>query len=545
MAGKLYVTDSPVIQKMIEREGGEWVSIQGISTYRERNDKKSSAVKPLPDRMILLKPEQIIDGSFLSVFESVIEEEKRRNALLINAFSPSEKGSILFQLFLQYSGFEESGLCKRNRYFGEADGRERSINLSEKKRAAEAMKIWLWTKRTVNSEVTKILDQSGFAVDYDLFQIPLCAEIENRRKEITDFVCGTQSQLSAKGRIGDTVLTLQLCDETGKILQAPEYEMKGLEGSVHTGKVIRETRTERTFMPPQPYDFLSLLQDLETEVIRPADAEEYLMKMYAEGFTNYPLSGERKVNQALLGRMAKKQDLSFFSGRKKEWNPLTTDIDCEKKETAGGIVMLHHPNLEDLYDQAVDKEKPVLDLLIRRQLAILSQPAKIEVVDILIEAEGYHFTGKIERLAKGGWRSDSYGELEQDTELYLDREVSLSAFEVVNEPMPKLYTVSSLITFLRIHAIDNDCIFDILHSIGLPQPGYIGYYDGKYLLRRADRERIEKLPDCIKSLSLATDLLAEVQRVRNGKIGAEQYMEMVKKSLAKIEEEIKRSAVRT
>ena len=539
MGGRLFVTDSKEVSKAIQRVSEtRWDGINGKSCYLEAKVKEKNPTM----RILELKPEKIIDGSFMEEYRNILDEEMRDNKTLINAFSPTERGNLLYELFLQHSGIEDQGDLCRKRYAAEPIRQIFPINNAERKRDAEVMKLELWAKRTINAEITRQLRSLGLYADYDLLLIPVYAELERRRLKITNFVPDHITGLLSNCAVKNSNLSMCLCDQNGKKLTGTQDLFNRFKDTVIQGKVIQEKRSTRQITPPLLYDFLSLVQDLEFSNFYFSDIRECLDTFYMNGFINYPYSGERKINQTVQEQMASKEEILALYGRKEEWNPIVYGLPCEKKETAGGIMVLHHAGLPELFQTDTSIEKQIIERLLRRQIAITSQPAKVETVSVLVKAGEYYFTGEREFLVHGGWRTEAYDESEQKSETYLDAPVCLSDFALEYQVQPKLYTAAGLITFLRIHGITNDTIVEVLSTLGKGANSYANNYKGQYIVRQADRKTMKQLPECLLSLNLATELLADLQRVKSERLSPDQFMERVRQRISEIEKEIQKGA---
>ena len=541
---RLYITDNPKIALMLTREG-DWRVSKELPTLYERKTDSGRMVKL--EQVAELRPESIIDGSFKSQWGMFFHSVKQSQIEIINSFSPSQKGNLLYQLFLYDTGLMDTGNRKRLRYLGEDEYTEVALNGEKPGKEALMLRLRQWSREYISKAITENLYQAGINLEYDMYLTPIYAQIEQRRIEIENFeeIGNGEETFQATMQIGNVPFTITLCDKNGKPVQLHKNQAIKLEREIHEGFIVSvsEKQKRKEISKVQPYDFLSLLQDLSESNVRISELMEILSSFYANGYISYPFAMERKLSRAVYESAADLHDLSFLPNQdQRDWLPASFRVSAERMETAGGIVVMKNSRLENLYEGASEKEKIVFSRLLEKQLALFSTPKKVYETEVIIKAGDYFFKGILPKAIES--EIEQYCSLNENRDNQ-EKKVALQSVKPVpvKIKMPEPYTAAGLVTYLRIHAFRNVHIMEILDELDCGRFGQITYlnnYDGYYLVRKGDRKIIGNLSASLRGFSLAESIDLFLQQFQDGKLSENEYIQKVKELVYAIRKRIER-----
>lgn len=534
MSQIICVTDSKEIRQALT-SSEKWKKVKD----EERIYEREPMAKQYSDTYLIeLREEEVVDGSFTRSCGEFLERFRdKENLFIVNSFSPTERGNALFTLFMKYSGLRGVVKNQRKRYIQEKDSIPMNANEDEAENKAEALKLWIWAKRTINYEIGTILSKKydSIDVDYDMSLMPLYKEIEQKRKNTVSFE-GGMKRCVATLNFEEIETEAELCEVDGNGRFINGFEKSDI--SCHAVETVSQEIKNYTLTQPEPMDILSLITELKDAPIRLGEIVEILMSLYAEGIISYPLSCEKKLNKCLVDKMATLSDLSCLDEGKGKWNPISRTPSSEAKDAAGGIVILKNSNLTEITGNMLENERLIWGKLLQRQVAMLSQPVKIREFNLQLKSGDMIFNTIIKaEISDDGRKTLHNGKVFKFDEL-IKKEAYISDFREEELNKPTLCTAANLITYLRIHAVANEYILEILRA--LDKSRYINFYAGVYLVRESDRDFINSLPAYLTDMTLLTYVLAEVQKVQKAKSNAHEFMEKIHLRLSEIIEKMER-----
>ncbi len=399
-----------------------------------------------------------------------------------NAFEPTADGQTAFQMLQQAAGLEKSVVLT-------CDVRTMSGSLRQGKSCRlhgsfETFQLKKWTETRIQSAVTA--GAGRWCCDYKV--LPVLAQIEKRRSEITerDFTHKTFGKFQA----GNTVFSAELVESAGSKRKECFRDIPG--------KIV-EIEKRKKEVPPLPFSYLELIEAADNAGIPVLSALEMMEHFYESGLITYPKTSEQNLRPEIIEKMLlpmhMQLDVYKEYAEKVKYRQLPKEM-IKEADTAGGIVLLQNEKLADRYENP--DEKPLLDLLIRRQLNLFSAPAKEEELIITIKAAGEFFQTKVTCLIESGWKEIAEGEMPCGEALYIGQEVILKEVEQ-RIVIPELHTVSSLIRLLKIYAAGTDLeIAEIIESLEKnPLIDKIGRF---YLLKQDGIELISRIPQKMKDM---------------------------------------------
>lgn len=454
---------------------------------------------------------------------------------IVLAFEPSEDGEAEKAIFVKNFGeadYEEldtknNELCKT--IFKKPQ--EAAITLSAMRKQAE---------EEINREVNRKLQSRGQNINYNYRTFPLLMEIYQRQKAAgiaeayqTEYVIHAQKKEDRQKRI-----TLHSLDE--KILTAEGKEIT----------ITKADKQKRILMPPKFYNTLDFLQDAEEKGISYHQVVTMLEMLYRSGLIPYYLTDGCGITPVLKDSVMDNAAIAFPTNDFFQYlHGLTKNLSlpegcfAEKKE-ANGICLRHSEKASffSIYDCAEDKDKEMLELLIRRQFAVYLPEAAAERLTYEAECESIGLTGTKDFLISPGWKK-AYGESEEiPFEIYQDMKFEIVKIEQMPAAKCELASFSSLCKSLKLFCCGDTYeilrIFDALFNRA--QSPWLITESGYFLINGEGKSFFDNFP--VKpeafSFSIMTFLWQLADDAASGKISENNFQKQLKEKASQLSEEL-------
>ena len=193
--------------------------------------------------------------------------------------------------------------------------------------------------------------------------------------------------------------------------------MKAIEGAT-SARVVSVEKRKRTVKPPAPFNTTSLMAAAAAEGLSPARTMRLAESLYMDGYISYP----RVDNTVYPSSLDLAETVRTISG-----NPAYADY-CAKILSKGKITATRgkqedtdhppiYPTAKATPDDLPAASYKLYNLIARRFLATLSDPAVIEGTKVTLDVAGEAFVARGDVLATPGFRAIySYG-LKKDEQL--------------------------------------------------------------------------------------------------------------------------------
>ncbi|RMF05448.1 DNA topoisomerase I [Candidatus Woesearchaeota archaeon] len=369
-------------------------------------------------------------------------------------------------------------------------------------------------------------------------QGPALKIIVDREREIRAFKPVPYWQVQLEGALnGSTIVALH---EKDKFWDKDEADAVVERASSGSAKVSSVEAKQFKQAPPHPFD----LTTLQTEAYRslrisPKDTLAIAQELYTEGLISYPRTssqvlpeeiGIKKIVQALAGQEQYSQHCAALLSKSK------------LKPNNGKKTDPAHPAIYPTGIKASlsgDKMK-IYDLIVRRFLATLADPAVRETVTMKITASGEVFVSRGTRTLEKGWH-EFYGphlKMEEQTLPNASEGDAVEPFRIdlldkETQP-PKRFTPASIIRELEKRNLGTKAtraqIVDTLF-----QRGYVyGQPIEATELGIQTVETLEKYSPMILDEELTRHFEDAMEEIRQGKKTSEEVLEEAKKVLTEI-----------
>ncbi len=213
-------------------------------------------------------------------------------------------------------------------------------------------------------------------------------------------------------RFEATHATARFTDEA-----AASAAMAHVEGA-QSGTVVSVEKKKRTVAAPVPFNTTSLMAAAAAEGLSPARTMRLAESLYMDGYISYPRVDNTVYPESLdlVGTVKKLADAPVYRPFCRELlsgGPLTATRG--KKETTDHPPI--HPTAAADPDKLGAPEWKLYNLIARRFLATLSQPAVVEGTKVTVEVSGERFAAKGDVLVKPGFRAIYPYGLKRDEQL--------------------------------------------------------------------------------------------------------------------------------
>jgi len=263
---------------------------------------------------------------------------------------------------------------------------------------------WLYGVNLSRALTTAANRYSGYYATLSTGRVqgPTLKFIEARDKKIKCFVPTPYWKVKAKIVIEDSVFEVENREDIKTKAEADAIvaRCKTKEGTVD--KICAEELLQR---PPDPFDIGSL----QSEAYRlfkysPIYTLNIAQRLYLDALISYPRTGSQKLPPSIGYHEILKR-----LNRNREYKSLTSELLAKStlKPTEGKAEDLAHPAIYptgNTPDRTLNSsEKNILDLIVRRFLAVFGEPATQQRISMTIEIGGSHFELDGRRTLKEGW----------------------------------------------------------------------------------------------------------------------------------------------
>ncbi len=380
-------------------------------------------------------------------------------------------------------------------------------------------------------------------------QTPTLALIVEREREREAFVPETYWQVKARFLAGGHEFG---AGHEGNNFSSEEPAVKAMavlegvleaEGKSATGTVVSVETQQRTVAPPTPFNTTALQAAAAAEGLSPARTMRIAETLYMNGLISYPRVDNTvyPASLDLKGILSTLAEVPAYREHARKLASGTLHPTRGKKETTD------HPPIHPTGAGDPDKMKPeefkLYNLVARRFMATLSEPATIEGTKVTVDVAGERFVAKGDVLIKPGFRAVYHYGLKKDEQLpplsvgdsvaFLDVE----KLEKQTEP-PKRYSQGVLIqemekrglgTKATRHAII-ERLYEVKYAENDPiEPTCLG---------RAVIDALTAFAPRITTPDMTAELETEMDDIASGRITREQVVGHSRELLAKVMDEL-------
>ncbi len=378
-------------------------------------------------------------------------------------------------------------------------------------------------------------------------QGPTLKLIVDKEKEISSFKPKPYWQLYYEGKTKNNEL-LKAIHEEEKFKEEEKAKKSYEKANKQDGRIEEIESKEFKSQPPTPFDLTTLQTEAYKSLrISPKDTLATAQELYTAGLISYP----RTSSQQLPKEINYKKILESIK-RNEQYKTLAEKLlsikdlkpnNGKKKDPAHPAI--YPTGIMPDYKKLSSKEAKIYDLIVRRFLAVFSEPAIRETNKIIINVNDERFIVKGTRTKEKGWL-EFYGmhaKIEDDElpKVSKGEEIKFSKLnleEKMTKP-PKRYTPASLIKELEKRNLGTKStragIIDTLIQRGFVEgtslePTKIGINIIETLKKYS--------PDIVKE-ELTRKFEEEMELIRQKKLTEEQVLEEAKQALTKILTEFK------
>ena len=263
---------------------------------------------------------------------------------------------------------------------------------------------WLYGVNLSRALTTAAERYSGYYATLSTGRVqgPTLRFIEAREKKIKCFVPTPYWKVKAKIIIEGSIFEVENREDIKNKAEADAIvaRCKTKEGTVE--RICAEEFLQR---PPDPFDIGSL----QSEAYRlfkysPIYTLNIAQRLYLDALISYPRTGSQKLPPSIGYHEILKR-----LNRSREFESLTSELLAKStlRPTEGKAEDLAHPAIYptgNTPDRTLNSsEKKILDLIVRRFLAVFGEPATQQKIWITIEIGGSHFELDGRRTLKEGW----------------------------------------------------------------------------------------------------------------------------------------------
>lgn len=430
---KLYLTDNFYVKKLLQAK----LDLQPKGgVYGKIDDKEVT-------RLLYLSEDTILQGkrSKSPAYECLEKCDKSAATVYYNAFEPGHAGAVRWHILSQQMGLGNKEVCRCALL--SADFTDSSITASSDSIAdadVKKMELLQWTCKLMASAYSNCAAEEGVDMPYDPHTFPLLAAITAQQG------AGNQAAVNPKQ------------PQCGK-----------------------------------PYSYLDLFCQLDGQLSM-LDLTEILFEFYGAGLLSWPLASGRNAAVELADRLLTPDSLLDTpyeqAAAPYRYRSLPERLYQSTKESCG-LWLLDDYDFAETYESLGNKQRLVMDALIKRQLALFAPET----------------TGSVDDAAA----AESQG----------------------------LHTVSSLVRLLQVHAAGSQ--EDIIKIMGLLSVcRHVDRQGSGYLMRKDDQKMLSYLPEHLLSLNLYSRMREAVSEAVRKDKGTGAYKEAVEKAIMADAAEIRR-----
>ena len=333
-----------------------------------------------------------------------------------------------------------------------------------------------------------------------------------------------------------------------------EEEVKKIHNKIKKEKkavVDSIKKSEFPQAPPFPFDLTSLqLEAYRSLRINPKDTLEIAQELYSASYISYP----RTSSNQLPPSINVKKILTDLS-KQKEYKELCEELIRENKLTPnnGKKQDPAHPAIHPtgvMPKKLDDRQSKIYDLIVRRTLASLAEPAKRETQTVKLIIKNEPFITKGTRTIEKGWHK-FYGrhnphkeeELPKLTEKQEIKVKKINLLAKETQP-PKRYTPASIIKELEKRELGTkatrSAIIESLYNRNYVKDQSLEVTD----LGLKTVETLDKYCPEILDEKMTRDLEEDMEEIRAGKETKEKVIDRAKRDLDKILKHFKENEIK-
>ena len=333
-----------------------------------------------------------------------------------------------------------------------------------------------------------------------------------------------------------------------------EEEVKKIHNKIKKEKkavVDSIKKSEFPQAPPFPFDLTSLqLEAYRSLRINPKDTLEIAQELYSASYISYP----RTSSNQLPPSINVKKILTDLS-KQKEYKELCEELLKENKLTPnnGKKQDPAHPAIHPtgvMPKKLDDRQSKIYDLIVRRTLASLAEPAKRETQTVKLIIKNEPFITKGTRTIEKGWhkfygrhnphKEEELPKLTEKQEIKI-KKINLLAKET--QP-PKRYTPASIIKELEKRELGTkatrSAIIESLYNRNYVKDQSLEVTD----LGLKTVETLDKYCPEILDEKMTRDLEEDMEEIREGKETKEKVIDRAKRDLDKILKHFKENEIK-
>ncbi|EQB37570.1 DNA topoisomerase III [Virgibacillus sp. CM-4] len=406
-------------------------------------------------------------------------------------------------------------------------------------------------------------------------QTPTLGMIAAREEEIKSFIPKKYYGIAARTNRGFS-LTWQDNKNNKRIFskEAAQTIEQKVNNQPLTIKHIDKKHKKKS--APQLYDLTELQRDANRMFhFSGKQTLSIMQKLYEQHkVLTYPRTDSRVLSTDIVSTLKDRvKACGVDQYARTAYKILNKDLNLTKSVVDNSKVSDHHaiiPTEENVVLADLnDKERKIYDLVVKRFLAVLSDPFEYEQTTIYAETEGEQFTARGKVIQKQGWkevynhRFDD-GEAEDDQQLpALETGQTLSNITYTitagETKPPERFTEGSLL-----QAMENPVRYlssnDKKHANTLNKSGGIGtvatradiieklfnnmYMEmkGKYIfITSTGRQLLDLVPEELRSAALTAEWEDKLTKIADGKLNKNQFMSEIKGYTKQVVQQIKSS----
>jgi DNA topoisomerase-1 len=474
----------------------------------------------------------------------------------VNACDYDMEGSLIgYMILLHVCGEDSVAKAGRMRYSTLTD---RDVNRAWKEMSGsldfplvEAGRArhevdWLFGINLTRALTLSVKNATGFykVLSVGRVQGPTLNFIKEREVEIRTFVPVPFWVVKAETRLGRKKYVLEHKEQ--RIINESEAEKIVAECVGKEGD-LKELKTKRTTLPPSPPFNLGDLQREAYYKFRyaPRTTLQAAEKLYLGALISYPRTSSQRIPpsidiKGILRGLRDQKEYADFAYRLLKRSPLRPR-QGKKDDTA-------HPAIHPTGKKPDKLEKVgsrVYDLICRRFMASLGDPAIKEVTKATVDIQGHVFFLKGSRLLEGGW-TEVYSPYFKEKGVVLPpleigqkiRVRKVEASRRLTRPPPR-FNPGSLLGLMESEGIGTKATrSDIIYTMFRR-----GYVEGKNIgvtdLGLTVVESLEGIVPEILSVEMTRKLEADIEGIRTGETSGEAVVQEAKGILEPVLSEFK------
>ncbi|SHH39499.1 DNA topoisomerase III [Virgibacillus chiguensis] len=406
-------------------------------------------------------------------------------------------------------------------------------------------------------------------------QTPTLAMVASREKEIKTFQPKTYYGIEAKTNKGFSLLWQD--EKNNKRLFSKQTAEKIIQKITNEAlQIVHVEKNYKKKSAPQLYDLTELQRDANRMFqFSGKQTLSIMQKLYEQHkVLTYPRTDSRVISTDIVSTLKDRVKACGVDAYARHANKiLRKDLKLPKSVVNNAKVTDHHAIIPT--EQSVmlsdldDKERKIYDLVVKRFLAVLSDPHEYEQTTMIAEAKGEKFVARGKMVKKQGWKELYQRNFSDDIE---EDEQQLPTIEKGQQLHPVRYTLTQGETkpperFTEgtlLQAMENPVrymnTYDTKVAHTLKDTGGIGtvatradiieklfhnmYMElkGKYIyLTSTGKQLLEFVPEDLRSPALTAEWEQKLSQIAEGKAKKEQFISEIKGYTKQVVRQIKSS----